>query len=110
MTEKSKRVKVPAHLKAATKKWFKAVLITYVLEPHHIRLLTLACEAWDRSMEARAVLQADGLTYNDRFGAPHPRPEVKIKEQAETIFSRLLRELALDVELPKDRGRPPGIY
>jgi len=102
-----KKLKVPDHLKGKTKKWFKAVVAGYSLEPHHILVLTLACEAWDRALDARMVLESKGLTYEDRFGAPHPRPEVRIKEQAEVIFARLLRELNLDIEPPKDIGRPP---
>jgi len=37
----------------------------YDLEPHHVRLLTLAAEAWDRGQQAREVLDRDGLTYTD---------------------------------------------
>jgi P27 family predicted phage terminase small subunit len=107
MVKTNKKVKIPSHLKTITKKWFKQVLADYELEPHHIKVLTLACEAWERAQDCQAILSKEGLTYTDRFGSPHPRPEVKIKEQAEIIFARLLRELCLDVELPKDIGRPP---
>lgn len=37
----------PAHLAPETAGWWKAVLQEFVLEPHHMRLLRLACEAWD---------------------------------------------------------------
>jgi phage terminase small subunit len=105
------KYKVPARLKAATKKFFKQVLIEYDLESHHIRLLTLACEAWDRAQDTQAALDKGGLIYNDRFGCPRPRPEVKIKEQAEIIFARLIRELNLDIEPPRSgSGRPPRLY
>lgn len=110
MRRATKKPKIPGHLKATTKKWFRQVVADYVLEPHHIKLLTLACEAWDRSVEAQRILDSEGLTYADRWGVPHPRPEVKIKEQAEIIFARLLRELCLDIEPPKDVGRPPSLY
>ena len=39
--------KPPRHLKAPTKRWWKSVVDGYSLEPHHVRLLTLAAEAWD---------------------------------------------------------------
>jgi len=45
--------KPPKHLRAATKAWFGSVLAEYSLEPHHVRLLTLAAESWDRCCEAR---------------------------------------------------------
>ncbi|MBZ9904792.1 hypothetical protein LB557_02060 [Mesorhizobium sp. BR115XR7A] len=92
--------KPPAHLRAATKRWFKSVLDEYSLEGHHIRLLTLAAEAWDQSQTAREVLDKDGLTFLDRFGQPKERPECGILQNARIAFARLVRELALDVDVP----------
>jgi phage terminase small subunit len=68
----------PKHLRAATKTWFSDVCQQYELEPHHIRLLTLACNAWDRCEQAREILAKDSMTYLDRWGAPRARPEVAI--------------------------------
>ena len=64
----------PAHLRPATRDWFASVLADFELEEHHVRLLTLAGEAWDRGEQAREVLDKDELTYTDRFGAPRARP------------------------------------
>lgn len=102
-------VKAPKHLKSETRRWFKGVCADYELEPHHLRLLTLAAEAWDRGQQAREALVDYGLTFNDRFNQPHARPEVAIERDARIAFARLLRELALDVEPPKQPGRPPTI-
>ena len=49
--------KPPRHLKAPTRRWWKSVVDGYALEPHHIRLLTLAAEAWDRCQQSREALQ-----------------------------------------------------
>ena len=95
----------PAHLKPPTKAWFRHVSEQYELEKHHVRLLTLAAEAWDRGEQARAALNVSGLTYDDRFGAPHARPEVAIERDSRMAFARLVRELNLDVE-PPSAGRP----
>jgi hypothetical protein len=39
----------PKHLSPASKRWFKDIVASYDgLESRHIRLLTLAAEAWDR--------------------------------------------------------------
>jgi hypothetical protein len=81
----------------------------YQLEPHHTRLLTLAAESWDRCQQAREVLDRDGLTYADRFGAPRARPEVAVERDNKVSFARLLRELDLDVEPPSEGRRPPGL-
>jgi len=115
----------PKHLRLATRRWWVTVVQDYQLEPHHIRLLTLAGEAWDRCQQAREALVPrvtktvvdgktidvidGGLTFLDRFGQPHARPEVAIERDSRVAFARLLRELALDVEPPGEPGRPPGL-
>lgn len=96
----------PKHLRKPTQIWFKNVLDDFELEDHHVRLLTLAAEAWDRACSAREIVDKDGLTYTDRFGQPKARPEVGIERDSRIGFARLLRELALDVEAPSE-SRPP---
>lgn len=81
----------------------------YELEDHHIRLLTLAGEAWDRGQQARTAIERHGLTYLDRFGAPRKRPEVSVEAESRIAFARLLRELDLDVDAPTPEVRPPAL-
>jgi phage terminase small subunit len=102
-----KAARPPAHLHTTTKKWFAAVLKDYELDGHHIRLLTLAAEAWDQAQTAREVLDRDGQTFTDRFGQPKERPEVGILQNARIAFARLLRELALDGDSSPEAPRPP---
>jgi P27 family predicted phage terminase small subunit len=102
--------KVPSHLKTATKKWWNDVSKSYELEPHHIRLLTLAAEAWDRCAQAREAVDREGLTYTSRLGEIKIRPEVGVERDSRTAFARLLRELALDIEPPPESARPPRAY
>lgn len=99
----------PKHLKPATRRWVREVLGTWVLAEHHRRLLILAAEAWDRSMNAREVIDEQGATYFDRFGQPKMRPECLIERDAKASFSRLLRELDLDIEIPTASSRPPAL-
>ena len=105
------RWKAPAHLAAPTKKWFARVARDFDLEEHHVRLLTAACESWDRMTGARETMAKEGVgtTYTDRFGFPKVRPEVAIERDARLAFMKLVRELALDVSAPSDDSRPPGI-
>jgi phage terminase small subunit len=107
---RAKRPNPPPHLAPATRAWFSRVLADYELEPHHVRLLTLAAEAWDRCCQAREALAEHGMTFTDRFGSPHVRPEAAIERDSRTGFARLLRELDLDVEPPSSPGRPPAIW
>jgi phage terminase small subunit len=81
------------------------VVQTYELEPHHLKLLLAACEAWDRREEARKALRKHGLTYIDRFGQPRARPEVAIERDSRIAFARLLRELDLEGEPDPTRRR-----
>jgi hypothetical protein len=85
------------------------VTSTWALDEHHVRLLQLAGEAWDRAEQAREALAEHGVTFLDRFGSPRARPEVAIERDARIAFARLLRELALDVESSPGDSRPPGI-
>lgn len=96
----------PKHLSAATKRWWRTVTEEFDLEPHHLRLLQAAAEAWDRCQQARQILEREGVTYADRFGAPRKHPAVSIEENARLAFARLVRELDLEGEPDPDR-RPP---
>ncbi len=105
-----RRLKPPDHLAPATGDWWRSVIDDYLLEPHHVRLLTLAAEAWDRNQTAREVIAATGLTYQDRFDAPRTRPEIAVERDTRLAFARLLRELDLDVDPPSSgRTAPPGL-
>lgn len=97
----------PKHLTAATQRWFEEVLEAYVMDSHHVRLLTLACEAWDQKEQARAATAKHGLTFEDK-GRIKMRPEVLIEQRARTQFAKLVRELNLDLEGPREEySRPP---
>jgi P27 family predicted phage terminase small subunit len=95
----------PSHLRPATRAWFEAVLAGYVMEEHHVRLLTLAGEAWDRNTEARERLAKDGLTIEGREGMK-VHPCVAIERDARAAFARLVAQLGLDDDTQPKRG--PG--
>ena len=102
-------MKPPAHLSREVKKWFAQVIESYELEPHHLRLLTLAAESWDRCSQARAIIDEQGLTYLDRFEAPRARPEISIERDNRLAFVRIIRELDLDIDAPAQASRPPAL-
>jgi P27 family predicted phage terminase small subunit len=99
----------PRYLRAATRRWFSTVVNLYTLEDHHIRLLTLACSAWDRAEQAREALAEHGLTCTDRYGTAKARPEVQIERDSRLAFARMLRELDLDADVTPEPSRPPAI-
>jgi hypothetical protein len=95
-------------LRPLTRAWWTWACENFEFEEHHLRLLTLAAEAWDRGVVANEALRKLGLTYNDKYGCPHPRPEAAIARDSAVIFARLIRELQLDIA-PPDEVRPPGL-
>jgi P27 family predicted phage terminase small subunit len=103
-----KTPKAPSHLRAATRRWFNEIAETFELETHHLKLLTLAAESWDRCQEARAILDREGLTFKDRYGSPRSRPEISVERDSRLAFARLIRELGFDVATPENT-RPPRI-
>ena len=95
----------PGHLSRDAKAWWRDVVQDYGLDPHHLKLLRAACEAWDRHEQARKAVRKHGLTYTDRFGQPRARPEVAIERDSRIQFARLLRELDLEGEPDPTRRR-----
>jgi hypothetical protein len=85
--------------------WYRSVVNNYALEAHHLKLLVLACQAFDRAEEARVILDAQGLTYTDRLNCPRSRPEVAIERDNRLAYAKLVRELGLD--LAPEEARPP---
>ena len=105
----AKTTKAPAHLTPETAAWWLHVHADFDLEMHHTRLLTLACEAFDRCGQARAIIDADGPVTRTPDGGMKAHPAVAIERDARLAFARLLRELDLDTESPTERARPPGL-
>jgi P27 family predicted phage terminase small subunit len=98
----------PTHLSQDSKAWFSTVVSDYELQDHHIKLLTLACESWDRCAEARAQLKKDGIVIEGREGGVRPHPAVAIERDSANRFAALVKQLGLDEEQTPRMGRPPN--
>jgi len=103
----SNKISPPPHLRDDTAAWWRSVAADHALEAHHLRILTLAAEAWDRGQEAREAIARHGSVFVDRFDQPRARPEVAIERDSRIAFARLVRELALDIDAPDEHSRPP---
>jgi phage terminase small subunit len=107
--------KPPKHLWRASAAWWRALVARYAFEPHQLRVLTAACESWDRKELARERVEAEGLTFTNKYGELKPHPAVAIERDARLAFLRAVRELALaddggpaDVRPPRIAGRYEG--
>ena len=98
----------PDFLQPPTRAWWTSVCERWELEPHHIRLLTMAAVAWDRHEEARALLARDGLVTDTKAGGLRCHPAAKIESDCRLQFARLIRELDLDLEAPAPVASRPA--
>lgn len=85
------------------KAFWTEIMAQYELEVDARHLLRAACENWDRAQQAREQIAKDGLLLEGRR-----HPAIDVEKQAYSLFSRLLRQLGLDVVAPGPVGRPPG--
>ena len=93
-------VRAPAHLSEASRRLYAAITGDYLLEPHHIEILTKALEARDRADEARAEIGKGSLMVTSRLGEPKPHPLLAVERDARSQFGVLMRALGLDIEGP----------
>ena len=91
----AKKPPPPRHLSKKMKALWISVFERKYLEPHEAMIFLKACEAHDRAEQARRILKREGLTYQDRFQQPRPRPEVSIEYRDRATFAKLLGQLNL---------------
>jgi P27 family predicted phage terminase small subunit len=99
----------PPHLEPGTRKFYSLIMRSYVLEPHHEKLLRLLCEAYDRSQQARRILDKEGLVVSHEKLGPRPHPAISIERDSAARVARLTRELNLSVA-PSDVNPPKLKY
>jgi P27 family predicted phage terminase small subunit len=101
----------PDHLSDESKAWWREIVATFELDPHHLKLLEAAADAWDRMVEARTQLATDGITVESGAGTKKVHPAVAVERDSRAAFARLIRELDLDEPVPSPAAymRPPAL-
>ena len=103
-------MRAPKYLMPSTTAWYESVCAEFELQDHHLHLLRLAAEALDRAEQARVIIEREGIIIMDRFEQPRTHPAVAIERDSRIAYARLLRELDLDTEAPRQASRPPELH
>jgi len=89
----------PKHLSVEGRRMWSKLLDEFALDDAAgLALLQAACEARDRSQQARQMIAKDGLVLEDRFGQQKAHPACAIERDARGQMIAALRALRLDVE------------
>ena len=100
----------PGHLTDESMVIWQELLSEYDLnDSAGLRILRVSLEAFDRAQAARQAIDAQGMTFSDKFGQPKPHPLLAIERDSRAAFLAGLKALNLDLEPLRDRpGRPSG--
>lgn len=97
----------------SVRKLWRHVHEHYVLDRHHVAILTEACEMLSRAAQCRTAIETSGVTVIDRYGNPQPNKMLGEERSCANAGRLLLRELSLDSVdgaapgLPEERARAP---
>ena len=104
-------IKLPKHLSPEARALFKSIADDYqIVDAAGLKILTVACQAFDRAQAARATIDQEGMTITDKFGQTKPHPLLTCERDSRAAFLAGLKALNLDLEPLQPRpGRPPGV-
>jgi P27 family predicted phage terminase small subunit len=104
-----KKSKAPAHLSRKAKEWWKKIVEEWVLDDAGFLILQSGLEAFDRMVEAQALIKEHGVVAPDRWGQLKTNPAVLVERDCRAAMLAAFKQLHLDLEPLNDRpGRPPG--
>ena len=90
---------IPKHLKGAARQlWIRLRADFVVDDGAGLALLQAACEAFQRTQEARAMIDKDGAVILDRWNQAKPHPAVNIERDNRAQMISALRALKLTPE------------
>ena len=100
--------RAPGHLSKEARRIWKEILSEYdINDAAGLRILRVACEAFDRAQAARGTIDRDGMTTVDKFGQVKSHPLLPVERDSRAAFLAGLKHLNLSLEPLRDRpGRP----
>jgi len=88
--------KIPSHLSKEASLIFKNLSAEFGIDDSAgLRILRVACEAFDRAQAAREAIERDGLTVVDKAGQIKPHPLLPIERDSRAAFLAGLKALNL---------------
>ena len=103
------KIEKTTDLKEKGLQFWEKVLSEYALEEaHDLARLRMACSCLDDIKEAEKQITKDGRFITDRYGQIKEHTALKSIRDNRIIFCRIIRELALDINVPETR--PPRQY
>ncbi len=108
---KNSAAKPPASLAPEARRMWAQLQCEYgITDEGGLIILTAACEAFMRMREAQQLIKEEGLTFENRFGQRKPHPAVIIERDCRGQMLAALKQLNLDLEMPRDRSRNGAFY
>jgi P27 family predicted phage terminase small subunit len=99
----------PAGLCQASRAFWTRLVREYdIADAGGLALLELAAQAYRRLVEARGILDKQGVTVMDRHGQVRAHPLVNVERDARIAVVATLKQLGLDLEPVGKGGRPGG--
>ena len=99
----------PAHLGEDGLALWRGVQVEYAIsDPAGLELLRQAAEAADQIASVRKQIDENGELLMVR-GVPRVNPLCAVERDQRAALVRCIRNLNLDLEPLRDRGRPPGV-
>jgi phage terminase small subunit len=97
-------------LSSEAKKIFRALVGEYeIADVAGLRILLVACRAYDRAEGARRTINRDGLMITDKHGVRRPHPLLGNERDSRAAFLAGMKALNFSIEPLRDGpGRPPG--
>jgi hypothetical protein len=85
-------------LRPAAREWYEAVTTGWNIGPDARELTKAAAVALSRAIEAREILNREGLSYTTKGGIPRAHPMVTVERESMKVYAAILRQLNLEGE------------
>ncbi len=88
--------RAPSELSPEARAWWHEIRKAYAIEDTGgLKILTEGARAYDRALQAAAILERDGLDTLDRYGQVREHPMLRVERQSREQVLRAIKLLNL---------------